>query len=109
MTIDNDDNSSAYSLATPRPLEDDNAAAAPPPRGTTFSELWYVGKNRSLKALAILSLGLKNPEQLGERERGRESKRESAADATINHNGEGERERGRGRESERKDATINHN
>ncbi len=49
-------------------------------------------------------------EQLGERERGRESESESERkDATINHNREGEQERGRKGESERKDATIKSN
>ncbi len=51
MTID-DDSISGNSLDTPRPPEDDNASAG----------LKYDAENRSLKALAILSLGLKNPD-----------------------------------------------
>jgi hypothetical protein len=60
MTIDDDDSISGNSLDTPRPPEDDNAAAATPLHGSTRAELWYIAENRSLKALAILSLGLKN-------------------------------------------------
>jgi hypothetical protein len=63
MTIDDDDDSSGNSLDTPRPPEDDDSAsAATPPHGSTYAELKYDAENRSLKALAILSLGLKNPD-----------------------------------------------
>ena len=55
---DDDSASSFDSLATPRAIENDDAAAADPPR-ETFAELFYVNEgNRSLKSLAILSLGL---------------------------------------------------
>ena len=55
-----DDDISVDSLLTPRPLEDDDAdTPSPPPRGT-LSEQMYDAGNRSLKALAILSLGLVN-------------------------------------------------
>ena len=60
MTIDDDDSVSGNSLDTPRPPEDDSASAATPPHGSTYAELKYDAENRSLKALAILSLGLKN-------------------------------------------------
>ena len=56
MSRDADDDSiSVKSLDTPRPLEDEDAA----PR-EILSEQWYVAENRSLKALAFLSLGLLN-------------------------------------------------
>ena len=59
MTIDDDGSISVDSLDTPRPLEDDDAAGPHPPCGT-LSELMYEAENRSLKALALLSLGLLN-------------------------------------------------
>jgi hypothetical protein len=59
MTIDDDGSISVDTLNTPRPLEDDDAAAPPPPRGT-LPEKMYDATNRSLKALALLSLGLLN-------------------------------------------------
>ena len=46
------------SLAMPRALVDDAAAINPP--GMTLSEVMYVTEGRSLKALALLSLGLTN-------------------------------------------------
>ena len=46
------------SLATPRPLEEDYATAATPRE--TNSEVWYISQGRSLKALAVLTLGLTN-------------------------------------------------
>ena len=57
MTIDDDDDISGSSLATPRPLED---GAATVPQRETFAEQMYIEQGRSLKALALLSLGLKN-------------------------------------------------
>ena len=62
MTIDDDGSVSGNSLDTPRPPEDDSASAATPRPGSTYAELKYDAENRSLKALAILSLGLKNPD-----------------------------------------------
>ncbi len=62
MSLHGDDNSSASSLATPRPLEDDTTAP-PVPQRETFAELRYATENQSLKALAILSLGLKKPDR----------------------------------------------
>ena len=59
MAIDDDESISVNSLNTPRPLEDDDAAGPHPPCGT-LSELMYEAENRSLKALALLSLGLLN-------------------------------------------------
>ena len=60
MSHDDDDSVSDSSLATPQPLRlVDNAAATNPPR-ETLSEMWYVSQGRSLKALALLSLGLTN-------------------------------------------------
>ncbi len=62
MNRDADDHSapSSDSLSTPRVFEINDAAAADPPR-ETFAELLYVNEgNRSLKSLAILSLGLTN-------------------------------------------------
>ncbi len=47
------------SLATPRPLEKDNAVGAAPPC-ETFAEIMYVAQGCLLKALVLLSLGLKN-------------------------------------------------
>ena len=62
MSPDGDDNSSASSssLATPRPLEDDDATTPAVPQRETFAELRYAAEGRTLKALAILSLGMKN-------------------------------------------------
>jgi hypothetical protein len=54
-----DDSISVNSLATPRPLEDDNTAEPLPPC-ETLSKQRFVAKNRSLKALEILSSGLLN-------------------------------------------------
>jgi hypothetical protein len=54
-----DDSSGTDSLATPRPLEDGDAAAALAAH-ESLSELFYNTKNCSLKALELLSLGLKN-------------------------------------------------
>ena len=54
---DADDDS--ISLATPRPLEDDDDDPSVPQR-ETYAEQWYAAKGRTLKALAILTLGLKN-------------------------------------------------
>ncbi len=55
-----DNNSiSTASLATPCPLEEDDVAGAAPPC-ETFAEMMYVAQNCSLKALALLILGLKN-------------------------------------------------
>jgi len=62
MNRNSDDDSvrSTDSLATPRAIENDDAAAADPPR-ETFAEFFYVNEgNRSLKSLAILSLGVNN-------------------------------------------------
>ena len=61
MTIDDNDGS-ADSLATPRPFEDeDNAGAATAVSSRqTNAELRYAAEGSSLKALAVLSLGLKN-------------------------------------------------
>ncbi len=61
MSLDGNNDSSTSSLATPRPLEDDTATP-PVPQRETVAELRYVAENRTLKALAILSLGLKNPD-----------------------------------------------
>ena len=57
MSHDANDNSISLSdsLATPRAFEDDDAAAAAPCLCKTFSE---IAEGCSLKALAILSLGL---------------------------------------------------
>ena len=57
MSLDNDSISDS-SLATPRPLVDDSAATNRPRE--ILSEVTYVAAGRSLKALALLSLGLKN-------------------------------------------------
>ena len=55
---DDDSASSSDSFATPRAIENNDAAAADPPH-ETFAELFYTNEgNHSLKLLAILSLGL---------------------------------------------------
>ena len=62
MTIVDDDGS-VDSLDTPRPFADDaeEPLTADPSAGErTHSELMYVSQGRTLKALALLSLGLKN-------------------------------------------------
>ena len=61
MSSKADNNSiSTASLATPGPLEEDDAARAAPPCGT-FAEMMYVAQGRSsLKALELLSLRVKN-------------------------------------------------
>ena len=51
--------SSDYSFATPGQHVDDPAVTTNPPR-ETLSEMWFVSQGRSLKALALLSLGLTN-------------------------------------------------
>ena len=53
------DSVSISSLATPQPFNDDASPGVPPSR-ETYAELSYVSEGRSLKALAILSLGLKD-------------------------------------------------
>jgi hypothetical protein len=62
MTIDDDDDDdgSSDSLATPCPLEDkDNAGAvAAVSSRQTNTELHFAAEGSSLKALAVLSLGL---------------------------------------------------
>ena len=50
---------SVSSLATPRPFDDDNDGLDASSR-QTLAEVMYVAEGRSLKALAILSLGMKN-------------------------------------------------
>ena len=62
MTIDNNDNGSGDSLTTPCPLEDkDNAGAvAAVLLRQTDAELHFAAEGSSLKALVVLSLGLKN-------------------------------------------------
>ena len=52
------DDDDADSLATPRALEEDEEAGIPSPQ--TMAEQMYSTNGRSLKALALLSLGLKN-------------------------------------------------
>ena len=48
-------------LATPHPLEDkDNAVAPPAAARESLFEVFYISENWSLKALALLSLGLEN-------------------------------------------------
>ena len=69
MSLHGNDNSSASSLATPRPLEDDTTAP-PVPQRETVAELLYVAENRSLKALAILSWSRRQLKE--EQEKGRE-------------------------------------
>jgi hypothetical protein len=54
-----DDSSAGSSLDTPRPLEEENGAA-PTASHESLAEMFYVSQNQSLKALALLSLGLKN-------------------------------------------------
>ena len=56
MTIDDNDDGSGDSLATPRPLEDEDNVAA----RESLAEVFYRSQSQSLKALAVLSLGLKN-------------------------------------------------
>jgi hypothetical protein len=62
--IDNDSSTSSSSLETPQKI---NFKDAPPPAYTTATgnsenhlESMFVDKGRTLKALALLSLGLKN-------------------------------------------------
>lgn len=59
MVDADDDDASGDSLATPRPFEDDTI---PPPgiQRVTLAEQQYAAEGRTLKALAVLSLGLKN-------------------------------------------------
>ena len=54
--------SSSSSLATPRPSADaaDEPSSPAAPIFQTLSEIMYASHGRSLKALAVLSLGLKN-------------------------------------------------
>jgi len=59
MSAADDDSVSVSSLATPQPFNDDASPGVPPSR-ETYAELSYVSEGRSLKALAILSLGLKD-------------------------------------------------
>jgi len=59
MSAADDDSVSVSSLATPQPFNDDASPGVPPSR-ETYAELRYVSEGRSLKALAILSLGLKD-------------------------------------------------
>ena len=55
-----DDSSAGGSLDTPRPLEEEENGAAPTASHESLAEMFYVSQNQSLKALALLSLGLKN-------------------------------------------------
>ena len=59
MSRATNDSFGADSLATPRPSEDGDAAAVLATH-ESLSELFYNSKNCLLKALALLSLGLKN-------------------------------------------------
>ncbi len=63
MTIDDVDDDSGDSLASPCPLDKDKDHAVVPPSAAareSLSEVFYISENQSLKALALLSLGLKN-------------------------------------------------
>jgi len=61
MSRDADDDNSASSLATPGPLEDEDDTTTPSvPQRETFAKQRYAAEGRTLKDLAILSLGLKN-------------------------------------------------
>ena len=60
---DADESISVSSLATPHPFDegaDEEPSELRAPSRETYSELMYVSQGRSLKALALLSLGLKN-------------------------------------------------
>jgi hypothetical protein len=58
MSVEDDNSVSSSSLATSKPFNDDALPGAAPSR-ETYAKVWYVSEGRSLKALVILSLGLK--------------------------------------------------
>ena len=60
MSVDDSASVSSSSLATPKPIDDDASPGEAAPSRETFSERMYVSQNNSLKALALLSLGLLN-------------------------------------------------
>ena len=60
MSDVDDDDDGVDSLATPRANEEEDAASPSSPSRLTMAEQMYVTNGRSLKALALLSLGLKN-------------------------------------------------
>jgi hypothetical protein len=60
MVDADDDDASGDSLATPRPFEDGTTTTPSGIQRETLAEQRYAAEGRTLKALAVLSLGLKN-------------------------------------------------